>query len=59
MQGDNESANSGKTRVVLYCVKRSMRKSVAVPLQVWKTHCETLINVLVSTKYQARSQKFW
>ena len=33
------SADSGKPRIVLYCVKRSMSKSVAVLPQVLKIHC--------------------
>jgi len=31
MQRDSDTADSGKPRIVLYCVKRSMSKSVAVP----------------------------
>jgi len=35
MQRNNDTADSGKPRLVLYCVKRSMSKSVAVLPQVW------------------------
>jgi len=30
MQRDSDTADSGKPRIVLYCVKRSMGKSVVV-----------------------------
>jgi len=30
MQQDNDTADSGKPRILIYCVKRSMNKSVAV-----------------------------
>jgi len=39
MQRDSDTADSGKPRVVVYCVKISMSKSVAVLPQVWKIHC--------------------
>jgi len=39
MQRDSNTADSGKPRIVLYCVKRSMSKSVAVFTQVCKSHC--------------------
>jgi len=35
MQRDSDTADSGKPRIVLYRVKRSMNKSVAVFPQVW------------------------
>jgi len=46
-QRDSDTAESGKPRIVLFCVKRSMSKSAAVPPQVRKIHCEfeTVINV--------------
>jgi len=34
MQRDSDTADSGKLRIVVYCVKRSMSKSVAVLPQV-------------------------
>jgi len=34
MQRDSDTADSGKPHIVLYCVKRSMGKSVAVLPQV-------------------------
>ena len=39
MQRDSDTADSGKPRKVIYCVKRSMSKSVAMLPQVWKIHC--------------------
>jgi len=47
MQRDSDTADSGKPRIVLYCVKMGMSKSVAVLPQVRKIHCwcETVINV--------------
>jgi len=42
MQRDRDtgaSGNFGKPRVVIYCAKRNMSKSVAVLPQVWKIHC--------------------
>jgi len=49
MQRDRDIADSGKLRIVLYCVKRCMSKSVAVLPQVLKINCwfETVINVPV------------
>jgi len=40
---------NGKPRIVLYCVKRTMSKPVAVLPQVLKIHCyrETVTNVLI------------
>jgi len=34
-----DTADKGKPRIVSYCVKRSMSKSIAVLPQVWKIHC--------------------
>jgi len=47
MQRGSDTADSGKPRLVLYCVKRSMSKPVAVLRQVLKVHCwgKTVINV--------------
>jgi len=39
MQRDSGTADGGKPRVLLYCVKRSTSKSVAVLPQDWKIHC--------------------
>jgi len=39
MQRDVDTADNGKPRIVSYCVKRSMSKSVAVLPQVRKIHC--------------------
>jgi len=39
MQRDSDTADSGKPRMVIHCVKRSMSKSVAVLPQVRKIHC--------------------
>jgi len=48
MQRDSDTADSGEARIVLYCVKRSLNKYVAVlpHPQVRKIHfyCETMIN---------------
>jgi len=47
MQQDSDTADSGKPRIVLYYVKRSISKSVAVLPQVLKIRCscETVTNV--------------
>ena len=50
MQRDSDTADSGKPRLVLYCVKTSISQSAAVLQQVWKIYCrgensETVINV--------------
>jgi len=34
MQRDSDTADNGKSHIVLYCVKKSMSKSVAVLPQV-------------------------
>jgi len=49
MQRDSNTAGSGKLRIVLCCVKRSMSRPVAVLPQVLKIHsyCETVMNVLI------------
>jgi len=39
MQQGNDTADSVKACIVLYCVKKSMSKSLAVPPQVWKILC--------------------
>jgi len=39
MQQDSDTAHSGKPSIVLYCVKRSMNKPVAVLPHFWKIHC--------------------
>jgi len=39
MQQDGDTADNGKPRIVSYCVKRSMSKSVVVLPQVWKIRC--------------------
>jgi len=38
MQRDSDTADSGTPRIALWCVKRSMSKSVAVLPHVWKIH---------------------
>jgi len=47
MQRDSDTADSGKPRIFLYYVKRSMSKSVVVLPQVLKIHsrCETVTDV--------------
>jgi len=39
MQRDSDTADSGKPRIVIYCVERSKSKSVAMLPQIWKIHC--------------------
>jgi len=49
MQRDSYNAGSGKPRIVLYCVKKSINKPVAVLPQVLKIHCycETVTSVSI------------
>jgi len=45
MQRDSDTADSAKPRIVIYCMKRSISKYVAVLPQVGKIHCSVRLRI--------------